>query len=219
MVDAMIGKILNALEDNSMRENTLVIFTSDNGPVWYDQDVRRFDHDSSGGLRGMKADAWENGHRMPFIVRWPNKIAAGSVTDQTICFTDLMATFAAMTNAKLPPGAGPDSFDIMPVLLGQQPADQPIRGPIAMAAGSGMMMVRSGDWKLIDGLGSGGFSKPKNVRPTADGPAGQLYNLANDLRESKNVYADNPEIVSRLEAELGRIQQANQTRPSLSEIP
>ena len=71
----------------------LSFFPSDNGPVWYENDVERFDHDSSGGLRGMKADAWECGHRMPFIVRWPGKVKPGTVNDRLICFTDLLATF------------------------------------------------------------------------------------------------------------------------------
>ena len=93
MVDANIGQVLNALEKHSMKDNTLVFFSSDNGPVWYNKDVERFDHDSSGGLRGMKADAWECGHRMPFIARWPSKIKAGSESAQTICFTDIFKTF------------------------------------------------------------------------------------------------------------------------------
>ena len=213
MVDAMIGKVLKALDDNSMRENSLVFFTSDNGPVWYEQDVARLDHDCSGGLRGMKADAWECGHRMPFLACWPDRIPAGSVSDQTICFTDLLATFAAITGTKLPPGAGPDSFNLLPVLLGHQPDDQPIRGPIAMAAGNGMMMVRDGDWKFIDGLGSGGFSRPKKVQQPENGPAGQLYDLANDLGESDNLYLEKPQIVGRLKGLLEQIQQAEQTRP------
>ena len=217
MVDAMIGKVLQALDDHSMREDTLVIFTSDNGPVWYDQDVDRFDHDSSGGLRGMKADAWECGHRMPFVVRWPGRVPAGSVTDQTICFTDLMATFAALTEARLPEGAGPDSFNVLPVLLGQQPADEPIRGPIVMAAGSGLMMVRDKQWKLIDGKGSGGFSKRVASRDDAAGDvAGQLYNLADDLDESENLYNEKPDIVRRLKQQLEQIQNAAQTRPNAS---
>ena len=106
MVDAMMARVLTALDQHGMRDNTLLIFTSDNGPVWYDEDVSRLGHDSSGGLRGMKADAWENGHRMPFIMRWPGHIAPGSVNDQLICFTDLMATFADMLDVQLPDGAG-----------------------------------------------------------------------------------------------------------------
>ena len=217
MVDVMIGKVLKALDDKSMRDDTLVIFSSDNGPVWYDQDVERFDRDSSGGLRGMKADAWECGHRMPFIARWPNRVKAGSVSDQTICFTDLMATFAAITESQLPDGAGPDSFNLLPVLLGQQAADQPVRGPVVMAAGSGLMMVRDGDWKLIDGQGSGGFSKRlKNSKQANDDAEGQLYNLAKDPDESENLYNDQPAVVQRLKRLLEQIRNAEQTRPNAS---
>uniref|UniRef100_UPI003566547A sulfatase family protein n=1 Tax=Fodinibius sp. TaxID=1872440 RepID=UPI003566547A len=93
MVDAKVGEILSALEQENMSEETLVIFTSDNGPVWYDKDLEQFNHDSQGGLRGMKGDAYEAGHRMPFIVRWPGVIEPGSVSNQTISFTDMMATF------------------------------------------------------------------------------------------------------------------------------
>ena len=101
MVDAMIGRVLKSIDDHGMADNTLLIFTSDNGPVWFESDVERFGHDASGGLRGMKADAWECGHRMPFLVRWPGKVKAASVTDQTICFTDLLATFASIVDAEL----------------------------------------------------------------------------------------------------------------------
>ena len=213
MVDAMIGRVLATLEARQLHQNTLVIFTSDNGPVWYDSDVERFDHDSSGGLRGMKADAWECGHRMPFIARWPGRIAAGSVTEQTICFTDLMATFARLNNVELPAGAGPDSFDISPVLLGLHPPDQPIRGPIVMKSGSGFMTVREGPWKYIEGLGSGGFSRPKRVAPTADGPQGQLYHLLNDPGEIDNQFSLRPDVVARLKQQLHTIEHSQQTRP------
>ncbi|MEE8307058.1 MAG: sulfatase-like hydrolase/transferase, partial [Gammaproteobacteria bacterium] len=101
MVDYMIGRVLKALEDTGMEEETLVIFSSDNGPVWYDTDVQRLGHDSSGGMRGMKGDAYEGGHRMPFIVRWPGQVTPGSVSNQTISFTDVLATFAAVTGVNL----------------------------------------------------------------------------------------------------------------------
>lgn len=202
MVDAMTGRVLKALNDAGMRENSLVIFTSDNGPVWYDTDVKRFGHDSSGGLRGMKADAWEAGHRMPFIVRWPDRIATGSVSHQTICFTDLLATVAAITGYKLQKEQAPDSHDFSPVLLGKQTADRPVRPPLVMRSGAGLMTVREGDWKLIDGLGSGGFSQPRRVQPGPGDPEGQLYNLSEDPGETKNLYAEHPAVVERLRKNL-----------------
>lgn len=206
MVDAQIGRVLAALEKAGMTQDTLLVFASDNGPVWHPADVARFDHDAAGGLRGMKGDAWEAGHRMPFIVRWPGRVKARTVSDQTICFTDLLATFADICGDKLPVGAGPDSFSFLPVLEGRQPKGQPIRGPIVMQAGSSSAMtIRSGDWKLINQLGSGGFSNPKTIQPGPGEPAGQLYNLRADLAETNNLYLKHPEIVARLEAEMKRI--------------
>ena len=213
MVDSQIGRVLAALEQAGMTQDTLLIFTSDNGPVWFPDDVARFGHDAEGGLRGMKGDAWEAGHRMPFIVRWPGRVNPGTVTGQTICFTDLLATFADVCGVKLPAGTGPDSFSILPVLEGRQPKDEPIRRPIVMQAGSSSaMMIRSGDWKLINQLGSGGFSKPSTIKPEADGPKGQLYNLHDDLAETNNLYLKHPEIVARLEAEMERIVKAEPSR-------
>jgi arylsulfatase A-like enzyme len=209
MVDHNIGRILDKLDAAKLSDDTLVIFTSDNGPVWYEEDVKRFGHDSSGGLRGMKADAWEGGHRMPFIARWPDKVAAGSNCDQLICFTDMLATFADINGQKLPDDAGPDSFSILPLLQGR---NKPIRPSIAMRAGGGHMVVRKGDWKLIDKLGSGGFSEPKKIKPGKNDPTGQLYNLADDIGETKNRYMDERAIVNELKNELKRIQEDKVSR-------
>ncbi len=212
MVDAMIGRVLKSLDDNQLANDTLVIFTSDNGPTWYESDVKRFGHDSSGGLRGMKADAWEAGHRMPFVVRWPGNVQPGSVSHHLICFTDLLATFAALTEVNLKKQEGPDSFNFLPVLLGKQPQDQPVRKSLAIQSGSGLMTIREGDWKLIAGLGSGGFSKPSRIKPGPGDPQGQLYNLKEDPGEMKNQYADKPDLVRRLESQLQKIRKSGRTR-------
>jgi arylsulfatase A len=213
MVDAQIGRVLAALERAGLMQDTLLVFTSDNGPVWHPADVARFGHNASGGLRGMKGDAWEAGHRMPFIVRWPGRVKPGTVSDQTICFTDLLATFADVCGAKLPAGVGPDSFSFLPVLEGRQPKDQPIRGPIVMRAGSSSaMLIRSGDWKLINQLGSGGFTQPKTITPGPGDPAGQLYNLRNDPAETNNLYLKHPEIVAQLETEMHQIMNVKSSR-------
>ena len=218
MVDAMIGRVRKALDAADMSDNTLLIFTSDNGPVWFEADNERFGHHSSAGLRGMKADAWEGGHRMPFVVRWPGHVAPDTISNQAICFTDVMATLAAVTGVTLPKDAGPDSFNLLPVLTGKQLENKPIRGPIVIPAQGGTMSIRSGDWKLITHLGSGGFSSewssiPNRIEPTAGGPTGQLYNLKNDLAETKNLFLAKPKIVKRLQSELARIQNQKQTRP------
>jgi arylsulfatase A-like enzyme len=210
MVDAMIGRILQALDDTGLAANTLVVFTSDNGPVWYSEDVKRLGHDSAGGLRGMKADAWEGGHRMPFVVRWPGQVKPGSVTREIVCFTDLLATFADVVGVSLPPDAGPDSFSFLPVLRGTQPADRPVRESLVIS--TGFKVIRQGPWKLITGLGSGGFSKPARIQPGPGEPIGQLYHLDDDPGETKNLYAEQPAIVTRLRAELARIETSGRSR-------
>lgn len=216
---AQIGRVLTALAQANMTQDTLLIFTSDNGPMWLPADVARFGHDAAGGLRGMKSDVWEAGHRMPFIVRWPGRVKPGAVTGQTICFTDLLATFAEVCGVKLPPGAGPDSFSFLPVLEDRQPTDKPIRGPIVMEAGSSSaMLIRSGDWKFINQLGSGGFSKPKTIAPEPGGPKGQLYNLRHDPAETNNLYLQHPEIVARLDAEMKQIIAAGHSQPFITHV-
>jgi arylsulfatase A len=212
MVDGMIGRILVALEQAGMAEDTLLVFTSDNGPVWYESDVDRFKHDSSGGLRGMKGDAWECGHRMPFIVRWPGKVRSGSVSDQTICFTDMLATFASVVGVDLPQEAGPDSFNLLPVLLGEQRDAEPVRNTLVTMSAKRTLSIQSGEWKLIPALGSRGFSEPALVKPRPGSVPGQLYNLANDLGETKNLYAKNPAIVKQLTNQLAKIRDSGRSR-------
>jgi arylsulfatase A len=209
MVDHEIGRVLAALAGAAMLDQTLLVFASDNGPVWYPEDVRRFGHDSAGGLRGMKADAWEGGHRMPFIVRWPGRVAAGSVSNQLVCFTDLLPTLAEVAGQDLPAGAAPDGSSFLPALEGGGAE----RAPIVMQSGSGHMTIRHGRWKLIDGLGSGGFSKPSRIKPGPGDPAGQLYDLAADPAESTNRYASEPEVVAQLLAQLNRITGPRQAAP------
>ncbi len=226
MVDDEIGRVLGALDQEEMTNDTMVIFTSDNGPVWYDSDVERFGHDSSGGLRGMKSDAWEAGHRMPFIVRWPGDVKAGSVSDHLVCFTDLLATFADIHDVKLPKSVGPDSFSFLPALKQKRPRKTETRKSIVMKSGSGgLMTIRSGDWKFIEGRGSGGFSgRVRGSDPLAsntgegsegaadEGPEAQLYLLSEDIGETVNLFEANPEVVSRLRREMAHIVSSGGSR-------
>jgi arylsulfatase A len=213
MVDAEIGKILSAIEQTNMSEETLVIFTSDNGPVWYEKDIQRFGHDSSGGLRGIKGDAHEGGHRMPFIVRWPGVVEAGSVSNQTISFTDLMATFADLAGTELPEDAGEDSFSFLPVLKGELPEESVIRPPVVSTSSRGLRAIQDGTWKLIEGLGSGGFTTPAYIKPGPGDPEGQLYNLETDLAETNNLWHEHPEVVDRLQSILDEYDQNGRSRP------
>ncbi|WP_246112852.1 sulfatase family protein [Allorhodopirellula solitaria] len=216
MVDAEIGRVTQSLRTAGMEEETLLIFTSDNGPVWYEDDTRRYQHDSAGGLRGMKADAWEAGHRMPLIVRWPGRVPADSHSEQLVCFTDFLATFADVLDVTLPKNAGPDSFSFLPALLGNSSQTATMRKQWVMQAGSvrSMMTIREGNWKLITELGSGGFSKPKRQQPSEGGPTAQLYDLKADPAERTNLFAERPDIVIRLQAALNEIVHNHHSRPT-----
>ncbi len=211
-VDASVGRVLEALERGGFAENTMVIYTSDNGGHWPESDIERWNHDSNNGWRGQKADIWEGGHRVPFIVRWPGETTPGSVSRETICLTDIMATLAAAVGADLPRGAGEDSYNILPAVRGQ-PYDGPIREATVHHSVDGMFAIRRGAWKLILGRGSGGFTSPQRRKVADDAPPGQLYNLDEDPGEIENLYADRPEIVERLTTLLASYKQQGFSRP------
>jgi len=212
MVDAEIGKILSAADKAGMTDETLVIFTSDNGPVWYDKDKEHFDHDSQGGLRGMKGDAYEAGHRVPFIIKWPGVIQEASVSGQTISFTDMMATFADILNAELPPNAGEDSFSFLPVLTGEQPENESVRPPVVSVTSRGVRTIQTKEWKLIETLGSGGFTSPGYIEPEPGGPEGQLFNLLEDPEETTNLWTEHPDVVERLMLRLAEWDESGRSR-------
>jgi arylsulfatase A-like enzyme len=208
MVDAIVGRVLRALDDTGLARDTLVVFTSDNGPVWYPEDVQRTGHDSAGGWRGMKNSHWEAGHRMPFIVRWPGRVQPGGTSAHLLAFTDLMATFAELTGAPLPADAGPDSFSFLPALLGKK-SSVPVRESLVIGRS-----IRSGPWKWIDGHEPIRFAQPGSpTEPPSGQPPGLLYHLGDDPGETKNLAATRPEIVARLNEEMARIKAATRTRP------
>jgi arylsulfatase A-like enzyme len=207
-VDASAGRVLAAIDKAGMKDDTLVIFTSDNGPVWYDSDDQRFGHLAAGPLRGMKADSWEGGHRLPFLVRWPGQAPAGAVSSQTICFTDLLATFAEIVGAKLPDDSGEDSFSILSAFRGGK-GKPSARTSTVYKNGE---VIRMGRWKLITHLGSGGFSEPRREEPAEGGPRGQLYDMEWDIGETRNLWGEKPEIVQKLSAELERVKKAGRSR-------
>jgi len=152
----------------------------------------------------MKGDAFEGGHRIPFIVRWPGKVKAGSVSNATTTLANLTATCKEILGNKTPNPE--DSYSILPVLLGkaQQVPNQPA---VVHSSSIGYFAIRKGDWKLIEGLGSGGFTEPRDVKPKAGEPIGQLYNLATDQLETTNLYQQYPEKVKELTTLLDQIKQ------------
>ncbi len=212
MVDDTVGQVLSALDRTQLSKNTLVIFTSDNGPVWYNTDTKRFGHSATTPLRGMKADAWEAGHRMPFIVRWPGKVKANTISDALICQTDLMATFTALTGRGLADNEGEDSEDFLPVLLDER---KTARQELITGTKPTHMAVRQGQLKYIPSLGSGGFSNPRRVQPVPKGPRGQLYNLAEDIGEAKNLWLDEPGLVESFEKQIAKQKASGRTRPPM----
>jgi arylsulfatase A-like enzyme len=197
-VDAAVGQVLAALKEAGVEGNTLVVLTSDNGcsPQAKFDELRAKGHDPSAGFRGNKADIFEGGHRVPFIVRWPGKVKAGASSAQTVCLTDFMATAAEIVGAKSPAGAAEDSVSLLPELLGM---DGPRRTALVSHSINGSFAIREGNWKLCLCAGSGGWSEPRPGSPAEKGlPADQLFDLAADRAEQKNVAAEHPEIVKRL---------------------
>jgi arylsulfatase A-like enzyme len=216
-VDWTVGQILDTLHRLKLTDDTLIFLTSDNGAHWYQDDIDEFGHRANGRLRGQKADIWEGGHRVPFLVRWPGKIKPGATCDETICLTDLLATTAAVISAKLPDDAGEDSYNILPALLGEK-LEGPIREATVHHSVNGTFAIRQGPWKLISGLGSGGFSLPRTIEPKPGGPAGQLYHLGDDPSEEKNLYLEHGEVVERLTALLEGYKEQGRSR-AVVEVP
>ncbi len=213
-VDWTVGQLLDALDEARVADNTLVIYTSDNGSFMRQQDTTKPDHvvdaqvqafqpnnhRANYHFRGTKADVWEAGHRVPFFARWPGYIEKGSRCGETICLTDFFATAAELIGRDPPDGAAEDSYSFLPLLQGkQQPTPRP---HVINHSAGGMFAIREGKWKLVAGNGSGGRQQPRGKpfqRPF------QLFDLSQDISEQNNVSKQNPEVAGRLEAALTRI--------------
>ncbi|HUT14438.1 MAG TPA: sulfatase-like hydrolase/transferase, partial [Thermoguttaceae bacterium] len=205
--DWAVGEVLAALDKAGIAENTLVFFASDNGcsPAAGMDNLEKQGHFPSAQFRGHKADIWDGGHRIPFIARWPGHVPPGTTTDQLVCLTDLMATCAAILNVKLPENAAEDSVSLLPVLLGQ--ADAPVREAVVHHSISGKFAIRQGPWKFELCSGSGGWSKG------GDGEPVQLYDMAADPGEQKNLHKEKPEIVEQLTKLLAKYVAEGRSTP------
>jgi arylsulfatase A len=211
--DWAIGEVLAALEQAGLANDTLVIATSDNGcsPAAGTEKLEAAGHFASAQFRGYKADIWDGGHRIPFIVRWPQRVRGGSRCDTTICLTDLFATCAEITGTKIPAETAEDSFSFLPDLLG---TGRSARESIVHHSIDGRFAIRAGAWKLELCPGSGGWAAPRDPEAKAKGlPAEQLYDLANDIGEERNLQAERPEIVQRLKAEMRTIVERGRSTP------
>jgi arylsulfatase A-like enzyme len=210
LADWCLGEILNALDRLKIADDTLIIMTSDNGPRHGTEE-----HLSSGSFRGYKSHIWEGGHRIPFVARWPGKIQQNTTSDEMICLTDLMATCAAILDADLPVEAGPDSYNILPALLGKK-GKNPFRDALVSHSENGTFAIRQGNWKLIlDNKTSGGWVEPAGERPQPGSP-GQLYDLDSDPYEKNNLWEEHQDIVDRLTLLLEKYESEGRSAPVYS---
>jgi arylsulfatase A-like enzyme len=219
--DHIVGELLRELDKHGLADNTLVILSSDNGPEATTVVHMRADHahDGTRPWRGVKRDAWEGGHRVPLIVRWPARVKAGATSEQLASLTDLMATMAAITGAELPRDAAEDSFDLLPVL--ECAATAPIRPYLLMQAfgGARTLSIRRGQWKYIAHPGSGGNNyengelKPFALPESDPSAPAQLYDLSTDPGERTNLYSHKPEVVKELQALLEKSKTTGRSRP------
>jgi arylsulfatase A len=219
--DSIVGELIKELEKQGLAENTLLIVSSDNGPETTSVIHMRGEqhHNGARPWRGMKRDAWEGGHCVPLIVRWPGRVKPATTSHELISLTDIMATVAAITGAELPRDAAEDSFNMLPVFDGKATAS--IRPYLLTQAFGGVrtLSIHSGNWKYIDHAGSGGNNyalgelKPFAIPETAPDSPGQLYNLATDPGETKNLYHQKPEVVKELQSLLQLSKTSGRSRP------
>jgi len=223
-LDAIVGELTRTLEKLNVADNTVFIFTSDNGPETTSVIHMRadFDHDGARPWRGVKRDDWEGGHRVPLVVRWPGKVKPGTTSSQLTSLTDLFATVAAITGFDLPNNAAEDSFNLLPTWLGQDHA--PIRPYLLQqAARDSYLSIRRGHWKYLDHQGSGGNRyendpglKPFIIPDPVANAIGQLYDLENDPGETKNLYSERADIAQELKTLLDQSKAAGRSRPTSS---
>ena len=202
--DAMVGRVLDILKKMNIEDNTIICFASDNGcaPVIGVKYLEAHGHYPSYIFRGYKAHAWDGGHRIPFVMRWPNTIKPGGAYNHHVCLTDFFATIAAITGFNIPDSAGEDSISFLPVLNGN---NSPVRDVLISHSGFGKFAIRKGPWKLILCAGSGSPRVVDNLATPSDTqakelglPPYQLYNLDYDIGEMHNVYSERPDVVKEL---------------------
>ncbi len=222
-LDQVVGELLGTLEELGVADNTLVIFTSDNGAETTSVIHMRADygHDGARPWRGMKRDSWEGGHRVPFLVRWPGRVKPGTTSAQLTSHTDIMATVAAILGETLPDNAAEDSFNMLPALVDE--AQAPIRPYLLQQAfgGKRSLSIRRNEWKYIDHPGSGGnrYANDTGLQPfiiaeAAPEAPGQLYNLAADPGETTNLYFRQPDRVNELKALLEQSKTNGRSTPN-----
>ena len=237
-LDWIVGEIMKTLDEEKLADNTILILTSDNGAMLNrgGQDAYKMEHHMNGDLLGFKFDAWEGGHRVPFMIRWPGKVKPGTVSDKLLgSNVDMLATFAALFNRHLKEGEGVDSFNALPIFLGE--TDKEIRNEMLIAPNDlTNIALRKGQWMYISAQGGGGFmgkyrglhdfggasatvftheenSDIANGKIKDNAPPAQLYNVKKDVTEKQNVYNEHPDIVKEMAKEIDSIRNSKRTRP------
>jgi arylsulfatase A len=200
--DAAVGEVMAALKKHGVEDDTLVIFTSDNGcsPQADFPTLLKIGHNPNHVFRGHKADVYEGGHRVPFIVRYPGVVKPKTESKALVCLTDIMATCAEVVGAKLPDDAAEDSFSFAHAWTGAKPAAK--RTGLVVQSVNGSFAVREGNWKLCLCPGSGGWSSPKPGKEEANLPAVQLFDLDKDIGEKTNLQDKHADVVDRLTKQL-----------------
>jgi len=204
-IDDVVARVRQTLLESKQLDNTIIVFSSDNGAYWPEEEISLHAHDSNAGLRGQKGDVWDGGHRVPLIVSWPNKIPGQTVSSVLISLTDFMATFSDLTGQPLLEGSGEDSDSFWPILTGKSSVTA--RTEMIHHSSRGFYSIRKGGWKYIEGLGSGGFTDPAITLPEDGGPTGQLYHEDTDPKEQTNRFLTEPDIVLELAARLETVRQ------------
>jgi len=220
--DWAAGQVLKALDDNGFRENTLVIFTSDNGPERYAYErVRKYGHRSMGPLRGLKRDIWEGGHRVPMIVRWPGNVRSGQINNQLVSQIDIMATLSEIVRFDLDVQTAEDSFNLLPYLDGSH-SGKPIRDSLVHNTFKGKYAIRSGNHVLIDGKDGYGsrepqwYSEQNGHAKNEDDVA--LFDLTTDLGQKTNIASRYPDRINDMRELLKKIREDGRSAPRLMDI-
>jgi len=211
--DYRVGQVLDVLQANGLENNTLVIFSSDNGAESnYEYQRDTYQHYSCMNFKGGKRDIYEGGHHIPFIIRWPEVIKAGRKVDVPVCQTDYLATIADIIGVTIPDNAGEDSYSLYPILKDHQ-LNQNTRGPVIHHSFTGHFAIRDGKWKLNMLRGSGGSLKPVILEPKPGEAIFELYNMEEDPEETTNLYFEHPEIVKKLTQEITKIVETGRSTP------
>ena len=201
-VDQVVGRINDLVKELGIEEETLIIFTSDNGSQFSSENINQYNHRANGPWRGRKGDIYEGGHRVPFIVKWPGKAEAGRQSDQLVSVTDFYATFADITGTELPTDEIKDSYSFLPAVT-NRPSDQAMRNEMVYHSAKGLFAFRQNDWVLIKGKGSGGFLEVPDTTRTEE--PYQLYHLPEDRSQAHNRSAEKPTKVNEMKAALQQV--------------